>query len=148
MHILRLRPLGFLLSTWINLITIWISNHTPSKVWGEVTYQIPNFSTIEVWKWIGNVISNFINGYDYLSLLGLKFSKQAVMAKRKHRRYRSLGLNHLYKWPYFDWIWHLIGLLFVGWVSALWELEFDQCAYACCWNEHQIKVTWLEAAML
>ena len=32
------------------LIPAWISNHTPNKVWGEITYLFPNFNgcTVEV----------------------------------------------------------------------------------------------------
>ena len=25
-------------------MSIWISNHTPSKVWNEITYPFPNFN--------------------------------------------------------------------------------------------------------
>ena len=43
------------------LITAWISNHTPCKVWDEITYPFPNFNgaTIEVWEWISNYIPHF-----------------------------------------------------------------------------------------
>ena len=44
------------------VIEAWLSNHIPSKDWDEITYPIPNFNghTIEVWKWISNLISHFI----------------------------------------------------------------------------------------
>ena len=37
-------------------------NHTPSKVWKEITYRflIFNRATIEVWEWINNFIPHFI----------------------------------------------------------------------------------------
>ena len=40
----------------------WITNHMPSKVWDESTYQFPNFNgnTVEVWEGISNLISHFI----------------------------------------------------------------------------------------
>ena len=37
--------------TWIYITPKWIINHTPSKVWVEITYPFPNVtSTDEVWK--------------------------------------------------------------------------------------------------
>ena len=47
---------------WITLIPAWISNHMPTKVWGEITYPFPNFNgaTVEVWKWICIFIPHFI----------------------------------------------------------------------------------------
>ena len=44
------------------LISAWISNHTPSKVWNKITYPFPNFNgaTIEVWEWMNNFIPYFI----------------------------------------------------------------------------------------
>ena len=46
----------------LTLIPAWISNHTPSKVWDEITYPYPNSNgwTTEVLKWISNFISHFI----------------------------------------------------------------------------------------
>ena len=32
------------------------------KVWDEITYQFPNFNTIEVWEWM----SNFIQWHDFI----------------------------------------------------------------------------------
>ena len=33
------------------LIPVWISNHTPSKVWDEITYPLPNFnSCLHCWS--------------------------------------------------------------------------------------------------
>ena len=37
-----------------------ISNHTPSKVWEEITYPFPNFTVIEVCEWISNFIPHFV----------------------------------------------------------------------------------------
>ena len=41
---------GPLLLTWIILISAWISNHMPSKVWDEITFPFLNFNgaTVEV----------------------------------------------------------------------------------------------------
>ena len=38
----------------------WINNHTPGKVWSEITYPFPTFNgaSVEVWEW--SWISNFI----------------------------------------------------------------------------------------
>ena len=35
------------------LFPIWISEHMPSQVLGEITYPFPTFNgfTVEVWKW-------------------------------------------------------------------------------------------------
>ena len=30
--------------TWLILIPVWISNHMPNKMWGEITYLFPNFN--------------------------------------------------------------------------------------------------------
>ena len=40
----------------LTLIPAWISNHTPSKVWDEITYPFLNFNgcTVEVQEWISN----------------------------------------------------------------------------------------------
>ena len=36
------------------LISAWISNHIPNKLWNEITYPFPNFNgaTVEVCEWI------------------------------------------------------------------------------------------------
>ena len=46
----------------INSISTWISNHIPSKVYGEITYPYPNFSscTAKVWEWINYFIPHCI----------------------------------------------------------------------------------------
>ena len=56
------RPQHHNILTWINLNPAGISNHTPSKLWDEIIYPLPNFNgcTVEVWKWISNFISHFI----------------------------------------------------------------------------------------
>ena len=43
---------------WDGCCNAWISNHMPSKIWDEITYSSPNFSscTPEIWEWI-NVIT-------------------------------------------------------------------------------------------
>ena len=45
----------------LTLISAWISNHMPNKVWVEITYLFPNFNgaTVEVWEWISNFIPHF-----------------------------------------------------------------------------------------
>ena len=45
-----------------HLIPAWISNHMPSKVWGEITYPFSNFNgcTVAVWKGISYCIPHFI----------------------------------------------------------------------------------------
>ena len=66
---------GHILLTRFNFDPSWISNHKPSKVWGEITFQT---CTAEAWGWI----SNFHNGCIYLSMLGLKLNH---VSKRGHR---------------------------------------------------------------
>ena len=60
----------------LTLISTWISNHMPSKVWGEITYPFLNFNgtTIEVYEWISNFIPHFIVDVIHLSMLGLKLN--------------------------------------------------------------------------
>ena len=38
-----------------------ISNHTPIKMCGEITYPFPNFNgaTVEVWEWVSNLTPHF-----------------------------------------------------------------------------------------
>ena len=42
----------------------WVSNHMPSKVWGEIAYPFRNFNgytiSMEVWEWISNSIPYFM----------------------------------------------------------------------------------------
>ena len=33
-----------------HLITAWISNHMPSKVWDEIFYAFPNFNGLHRWS--------------------------------------------------------------------------------------------------
>ena len=44
------------------IISAWISNQMPSKVWDEITYPFPNFNgcPIEVCQWISNFIPHFM----------------------------------------------------------------------------------------
>ena len=46
----------------LTLISVWISNHTPNKVWDEITYPFSNFigCTIEVWECIHKFTTHFI----------------------------------------------------------------------------------------
>ena len=46
----------------LTLIPAWISNHTPSKMWDEITYPFPNFNSaaIEVLEWISKSIPHLI----------------------------------------------------------------------------------------
>ena len=46
------------------IIPAWISNHTPSKVWDEITYPFLNFNgtTVEVKEWISYFIPHIIMG--------------------------------------------------------------------------------------
>ena len=39
-------------------------NHTPNKVWHEITYPFPNFFgfIVDVWEWVSNISSHFIMG--------------------------------------------------------------------------------------
>ena len=43
----------------LTLISAWIRNHMPSKVWDEIIYALPNFSTCVIFNWnsIPRVIS-------------------------------------------------------------------------------------------
>ena len=48
-----------------------------SKMRNAMTYPFPIFNgaTVEAWEWISKLISQSIyNGYDYLSMLGLKLN--------------------------------------------------------------------------
>ena len=58
----RLKGLGPLLLIGLTLILAWINNHTPGKMWDEITYPFLNFNgcTVEVYKWISNFIQHFI----------------------------------------------------------------------------------------
>ena len=51
---------GFLLQTWI--ISAWISNHVPGKVWEEINYPFPNFTgcTVEFCEWISRFTPHVI----------------------------------------------------------------------------------------
>ena len=69
-------------STWetfyshgLTLIPAWKSNHTPSNVWGEISYPFPNFNgaTVEVWDWMSNFIPQLTaHIIAYWSVLRLK----------------------------------------------------------------------------
>ena len=45
----------------LTLIPAWISNLISYKMWGEITYPLPNFNgaTVEVWEWISNFTPHF-----------------------------------------------------------------------------------------
>ena len=65
---------GSLLLTWLTLITAWISNHLPSKVWDEITYPFSNFQWLHHWSL--DMDKQFhpthYNGCNYLSMPGFK----------------------------------------------------------------------------
>ena len=44
------------------LISAWLSNHMPSKVWDEIIYPFLNYNggNVEVKIWIGNLIQHFV----------------------------------------------------------------------------------------
>ena len=70
---------GPLLPICIDLYSNMISNHVPSNVWDEVTYQFPNLNGIIVA--IGKCIRNFISlygGCNYLFLLGLQYISERM----------------------------------------------------------------------
>ena len=55
------RHIGPFYYRWIT--PLWmISNHTPNKMWYEITWTYTNFvgGTVRVWKWISNFTSHFI----------------------------------------------------------------------------------------
>ena len=60
----------------------WISNHTPVKVWGEITYPFPSFNgaNVEVWEWswISNFILHFIMDVIMLGLKLIHVSKRGA----------------------------------------------------------------------
>ena len=64
----------------LTLISTWISNHMPSKVWDEITYPFSNFDgcIVEVWEWISNFIPHFYDCY-HLSMLILKLNNVSKM---------------------------------------------------------------------
>ena len=45
----------------ITLISAWINNHKPSKIWDQITYLFPkcNAYTIEICEWISNFATHF-----------------------------------------------------------------------------------------
>ena len=47
---------------YLSLITAWVCNHMPSKVWDVITYPFLNFNggTIKVKEWINTFIPHFI----------------------------------------------------------------------------------------
>ena len=47
---------------WLALVSRWISNHMPGKVWNEINYPFPYLHgcTTEVWKWVSIVFLHFI----------------------------------------------------------------------------------------
>ena len=51
----------FFFLIWIDFHPVWITNHTPSKVWKEITYPFPN-STVGVCELKSNYIPHFIMG--------------------------------------------------------------------------------------
>ena len=44
------------------LISVWINNHKPWKLWNEITYPFPNLNgaIVEAWDWISCFISHVI----------------------------------------------------------------------------------------
>ena len=62
-----------------------------SKILDEITYPLPNFNgaTVEVWEWISDFITHFINGCNYLCMLELKLI---------HVRKRVEGDAHICQW--------------------------------------------------
>ena len=51
----------------LTLIPIWISDHMPSKVWGEIISPFANVNgcTVEVCEWISNFISHNLKMFVY-----------------------------------------------------------------------------------
>ena len=54
--------MAFFTNMGLTLMSVWINNHMPSKVWGEITYHFPNISgcTAEVWEWMSNFIPHIL----------------------------------------------------------------------------------------
>ena len=65
---------GHIYYNGLTLIPAWVSNFIRYKVWGEITYALPNFKSaaVEVWEWI--FLSTLYWACDYLSMLGLKLT--------------------------------------------------------------------------
>ena len=57
-------PGGHFYQLEVSLTPAWIRNHMHCKVWDEITFPFPNFNgfTVEVWKWISNMIPHFMMG--------------------------------------------------------------------------------------
>ena len=65
-------PCGPFYQHGLTLITAWIGNHMPSKVWDEITYAFLNFNVrTRMDKWFHPI---HYNGCNYLSMLGLKLN--------------------------------------------------------------------------
>ena len=75
----------------LTLIPAWIRNHTPSKVWDEITYPFLNFNgtTVEVYEWISNFVLHIRMGAITLSMLGLKLNHVSKRGPRYAGRTRS-----------------------------------------------------------
>ena len=56
------------------IISVWVDNYMPCKVWNEITYPFPNFkgATAEVRGWTSNFTLNFCWKCDNFSMFGLK----------------------------------------------------------------------------
>ena len=84
------------------MISAWISNHMPAKVWDEITCPFPNFngSTIEVWEWMSNFIPHFITDMITDPYWDLSQSQEqdinGLMQKRHNSIAHALEL-HLYR---------------------------------------------------
>ena len=60
-NIMVVKDMGPLLLTWFNINPNMDKNYIHFKVWDGVIYLFPNFNsaTVEVWKWINNIMSHF-----------------------------------------------------------------------------------------
>ena len=71
----------------------------PSKVWIEIIYPNFNGRTIEICEWISNQSHTLYNGYNYLSMLRLKYPVCEILLEWPviHRELNVINFAKFYK---------------------------------------------------
>ena len=118
----------------LTLIPAWISNHMLSKVWSEITYPFPSFSssTIEVWEWISNFISHII-----MDVIIYPCCDKVNVSKRGYRWHNKPGHQQPGHWPnYLSIIWshHWKSYLYAFQVLTFIVKFFNLDLFILTWN--------------
>ena len=104
----------------LTLIPAWISNHMPSKVWGEPTYPFPNFNgcIVAVWEWISNLSPHFmiLLWSNYSSMLGSKVNH--VNKKGPCFKFLDLYISKLV----IDYAWRPEHVFETYWMYPAWTI--------------------------